>query len=85
MWYKQLLDDGQCNTQAELAQALGVSRSRLASILRLLQLAPEIQEYMKGLAETDRRLQVLTERRLRSIVQIGNEKEQCDKFWEMVE
>ena len=85
LWYKQLLDEGRFNTQAELAQALGVSRSRVASILRLLQLAPEIQEYMKGLAETDRRLQVLTERRLRSVVQKGNEKEQCDRVWEMIE
>ena len=38
-----------------------------------------------GLPETDSHLQVLIERRLRSIVQIGNEKEQCGRFWEMVE
>ena len=56
LWYKQLLDEGRFNTQAELAQGLGVSRSRVASILRLLNLASEIQALMIDMAETDCRV-----------------------------
>ena len=57
----------------------------MASLLRLLKLAPEIQEYMVGLAETDSRLRILTESRLRSVVQISSEDEQCARFWGMVD
>ncbi len=85
LWYKQLLDEGRFSTQGELAQAFGVSRSRVASVLRLLKLDPEIREYMVGLAETDRRLGSLTERRLRPVVQMSEEKEQCSRFWQMVQ
>ena len=85
LWYKQLLDEGRFSTQAELAQGIGISRSEVASVLRLLQLAPEIQEFMIDLVDADSRLHVLTERRLRSVVQIDDADEQCDKFREMID
>ena len=57
----------------------------MASILRLLNLASEIQALMIDMAETDCRLEMLTERRLRSVVQNDDADEQLDRFREMIE
>ncbi len=68
LWYKQLLDEGRFDTQAELAQALSASRSRVTSILGLLKLDHEVQEFILGLDDKDRQLSRLTERELRVLL-----------------
>ena len=85
MWYKQLLDGGQYEKQEDLARALGVSRSRVASVFRLLSLDEGIQEFILGLDDEDELLAFLTERRLRVFVQIDSKSEQRIKFRNLVQ
>ena len=81
--YKEMLDIGLVGSQAELASLLGVSRAKVTQMLNLLKLDDEIQEFMVGLEETDERLRVLTERRLRPLVGLddrGAQKEEFEKI-----
>ena len=66
--YQRMLDDGTASSQADLARLLGVSRAKVTQVLNLLKLDEEIQEFILGMEDTDERLKVLTERRLRDIV-----------------
>ena len=78
-----MLDDGQAQSQTELAKILGVSKSRVTQILNLLELDEEVREFILGLEDTDERLKVLTERRLRSLARLDREI-QKEKFLELV-
>jgi len=82
--YKDLLDSGLVQSQTDLAQLLGVSRAKVTQMLNLLKLDEEIQEYILGLDETDGRLKVLTEWRLRELVKIEDGKVQLERFGELV-
>ncbi len=65
--FQELLDDGDVETRAELARLEGVSRPRVTQIMKLLRLAPEIQEAILALPPgTPERL--VTERKLRAII-----------------
>lgn len=84
LWYKQLLDEGKFERQEDLAKELGVSRSRVTSVLRLLSLDEGIQEFILGLGDEDELLEQLTERKLRSLIQL-DKTEQQDQFWKMTD
>ncbi len=47
MGYRQLMDKFG-HTQEKMAEALGKSRSHIANLLRLLNLPPEVQEYLQN-------------------------------------
>ena len=68
--YREMLDQGQADSQADLSRILGVSRAKVTQILNLLRLDDEIKGFMMDLKEADTRLQLLTERKLRSLVQM---------------
>ena len=46
--YSQMLDDGQAQTQADLARLLGISRAKVTQMLNVLKLAEEIQDSVEG-------------------------------------
>ena len=85
LWYKQLLDEGRVNTQEELAWQLGVSRSRVASMLRMLKLDEEIKEFILSLDDGDERLKKLTERRLRPLLETEEREIQRKRFREIID
>ena len=62
----------------------GVSRSRIVQMLNLLKLDEEILSLILGLDSSDERLKILTERRLRPLVQIRDREIQSRAFWEMM-
>lgn len=64
--WQQLLEDGVVPSRAELARREGITRARVTQIMKLLELAAEIQETILTLpAGTPERL--VTERRLRAL------------------
>ena len=78
-----MLEQGLVLSQADLARHLGVSRAKVTQMLNLLKLDEEIQEFILGLEKTDVRLNVLTERRLRPLAQLGSKQMQRKRFKEM--
>jgi len=80
MQYKGMLESGFINSQAELSHLLAVSRAKVTQMLNLLKLDEEIQSSILGLDESDERLKILTERKLRPLVQLTNSKEQRKRF-----
>ena len=82
--YKAILESGLVESQADLAVLLGVSRAKVTQMLNLLKLDEKVQEFMLGLEETDERLKVLTERRLRSLKQIDQKQIQLARFSELL-
>ena len=53
-------------------------------MLNLLKLDEEIQSFILSLDSTDEQLKIVTERRLRSLVQIRDREVQRRMFWEMM-
>jgi hypothetical protein len=68
--WQSLLDDGEVPSRAELARREGITRARVTQIMKLLSLAPNIQEAIlalpSGIPE-----RLVTERRLRPLVEMG--------------
>ena len=83
--YKAMLDSGYAQSQVDLARILGVSRAKVTQMLNLLKLDDGIQEFILNLEETDARLKVLTERKLRCLVKMANREEQKERFWELAD
>jgi len=82
--YQQLLDDGDVKTRAELARLEGISRPRVTQIMKLLRLAPEIQEAILALPlGTPERL--VTERKPRPIVEMTSADDQIAAFESIVD
>jgi len=77
--WKGLLDSGKVRNKAEIARQEGFSRARVTQIMKLLALAPEIQNYILSLPETSRR-PAITERSLRHITRLENHVEQKKVF-----
>ena len=67
---EDLLDSGQVRDQAELARLGRVSRARLTQILNLLHLAPDLQEQVLSLPETECGRDAVFERDLRPIAKV---------------
>ena len=83
--YQQMLDEGQAQSQADLARLLGVSRAKITQVMNLLKLDEEIQDFILRLEETDERLRVLTERRLRPLALMRDKELQKERFWEFAD
>lgn len=66
--YDQLLRSGHLRDFAELSRLGGVSQARITQIMNLRLLAPEIQEAILFLPETDLPIDPISERAVRSIV-----------------
>ncbi|MBH81147.1 MAG: hypothetical protein CMQ49_11635 [Gammaproteobacteria bacterium] len=82
--YNEILESGMIASRADLARHLGVSRAKVTQILNLMKLAPEIRDFIANLEESDERLQILTERQLRPLVQCGSIGAQINRFEELV-
>ena len=76
-YYHKLMDDGVVKNCAEIAKLTGVSRARLTQIMNLTLLAPDIQEKILNLSETNG---AKTERRIRKIAGITLWQDQL-KLW----
>jgi hypothetical protein len=78
--YKRMLDNGVVGNKAELARKESVSRARVTQILNLMNLAPEIRNYLMTIEDRKN----LTERRLREIVKKTNHQLQLKRFRELL-
>jgi hypothetical protein len=77
--FAEMLKKSEVKSQAELARKSGVNRARITQIMKLLKLAPEIQDYLKSLADP-LQIQYFTEKRLRPITKTKDHQEQIRKF-----
>ena len=84
LYYQQLLDESRVDSHAELAEHLGVVRSRVSTILNLLNLNDEIRSFMLRLDDDDERLKLLNERRLRPLALIKEKGIQKEQFWDLI-
>ena len=82
--YQKMLSMGVAKNKAEIARIEGVSRARVTQILNLINLAPEIKNYLNFTADQND-LKILTERRLRKIAKINNHQLQIEKFQELLQ
>jgi hypothetical protein len=67
--FEALVQSGEVKDYADLARAGRVSRARVSQILKLLLLAPSIQEHILGLPPRAAGEEPITERDLRKVVQ----------------
>jgi hypothetical protein len=81
--YQQMLQRGVVQSKADLARKEGLSRARVTQILNLMNLAPEIRNYLNFTADQND-LKILTERRLRKIANIKNHQLQLKRFRELL-
>ena len=79
MRWRTLLEFGQVRNQAEIARREGITRARVTQIMRMLRLAPEIQEHILSLPGAVRRSSI-SERALRDIAQLEDPKQQLAEF-----
>ncbi|MBI5599026.1 MAG: hypothetical protein HY890_04740 [Deltaproteobacteria bacterium] len=77
------LDRRAGGSQAKLARELGITRARMTQILNLLNLAPEIQDYILSMPPVNGKPPI-SERSLRPITQIESQKEQVKMFARLV-
>ncbi len=78
------MDKGVVNSHTELAEHLGLVRSRVSTVLNLLNLDQEIKDYLLELDESDPKIGVLNERKLRPLALLGKVEEQKEIFWRIV-
>ena len=72
--WQKALGNGDCTSSVTLARKLGVSRARVTQVLRLLNLAPEALIAIVLLGDL-LLLSIVTERRLRPIVNLSPEEQ----------
>ncbi len=77
--WQALLASGEAKNQADIARREGISRVRVCQVMRMLRLAPEIQQHVLAMSETIRRPPI-SERALRSIENIKLQGEQLLEF-----
>ena len=65
--FRGLLDSGQADSQGDLSRRCGIPRTTITAYLRLLDLEPEVQACLLELDDSDRRLERVTESRLRHL------------------
>ena len=61
------MDSGQADSQGDLSRRSGIPRTMITAYLRLLDLDPEVQRRLLQFEDSDKRLQRLTEARLRHL------------------
>lgn len=67
LYLRELLDSGQADSQGELSRLSRIPRTTITAYLRLLDLDAEVRVYLLDFDESDKRLQLLTEDRLRHL------------------
>lgn len=77
--WQALLESGEASNQAAIARREDITRARVTQVMGLLRLAPEIQEHVLSLPDMVRR-SAITERALRPIAQIEDQKQQVATF-----
>lgn len=82
--YQNMLSMGIAKNKAEIARIEGISRARVTQILNIINLAPEIREYLNCTADQNE-LKILTERKLRKIVKIKSHQLQIENFQELLQ
>ena len=81
--WQALLESGEVRDQAAIASQEGITRARVTQVMRMLRLAPEIQQHILSMPETPNRPKV-TERALRPIAQIPVPTDQCHAFRQLL-
>jgi hypothetical protein len=77
--FQRMLDNGEVNNQAELANKVGLTRARITQLLNLLKLPDAIIQELGSSCEEEQ-IAFYTERRLRPITQLRNTKRQIAAF-----
>ena len=77
--YKNLMNDPFIDSQADRARELGITRARVSQIMKLLTLAPEIQEELLEIGD-QKAIHYFSERRLRPLLKYNSCKEQLQIF-----
>ncbi len=72
--WKKAMESGKYASQTALARELGVSRVRVTQVLRLLRLAPEVQEKIADLGDP-LTSPIITERKLRPLVSLPRDEQ----------
>ena len=85
LYYHELLEKGHVQSQTALAKQVGISRTKIRLILKLLKLDKEIKVFILGLDDTDPGLDFLSVYRLQPLLQLKNKERQRRKFWKMIE
>ncbi len=80
LWYQEQIGKEWGGTQKELGRKIGVSRSRIANVLRFVGLEEEIKEFILGIGEEDERIKLIREHRLVPLLDLERE-EQLERFW----
>jgi len=84
LWYQEQIGKDLVGTQKELGEKIGVSRSRIANMLRLVGLEEEVKEFILDIGEEDERIKLIREHKLIPLLDLERE-EQLERFWEMTE
>jgi hypothetical protein len=82
--FEALVRSGEVTDYADLARVGRVSRARISQILKLLTLAPSIQEHILWLPPRTESEETITERNLRKIVRDPRWDRQCLLFEKLV-
>jgi hypothetical protein len=77
--WQNLLESGQVVSQADIAHREGITRARVTQVMGMLRLSPEIREKILSMPDIVRRPPI-SERRLRPIGAIADERDQLREF-----
>ena len=78
--YQDLLESGQVDSQAKLARLISTPRSTISNYLRLLGLPEDVRLEALGIEDDDERISVLTEGRLRRLLNLADPAAQSVAF-----
>ncbi len=82
--YERLLEQGLVKNHQELADLAGVERSQISTILRFRLLAPDIQEWLLNLPETEKSKDPIGMIELRSISATPSWEKQCEQLRHLI-
>ena len=85
LYYQELLEKGQVQSQIALAKQVGISRTKTRLILQLPKLDKEIKDFILRLDDSDPGLDFLSVYRLQPLLQVKSKERQRRKFWQMIE
>ncbi|NYT00240.1 MAG: hypothetical protein GKB99_00735 [Methanocellales archaeon] len=74
--YDHMIKSGRVKSEANLARQIGISRVRVNQFISLLKLAPEVIQKIEEIGDPMPK-RYITERKLRALVKIPNEKQKA--------